>query len=180
MDKDILKLLPQKAFKLLSIKETFKISALVTKSLIDKESYEKCFNARNKVWKFDEIKIVKDFPSSSIKLSTQEDGEKVLKIYFSQFFEKNICVHLDLRSSSFSSDDLFHWIPSKLHYSFSATFREGVCLLYKGFYLNNDLDYENGLKHLGIIRDSMSDEQKSNVKEIFLKHFGEGKTAIFV
>jgi len=44
MEKDILKLLPQKAFRLISIKETLRVGALLTQSLMDKNSYQKILN----------------------------------------------------------------------------------------------------------------------------------------
>ena len=175
MDKDILKLLPQKAFKLLSIKETLKMGAAVTKSMFDKESYEKNFQSRKGNWKLNDVSLVKELPSSKSALSSKEDGEKVLKVYFSQFFEKGLAVHIDLRNQFFSSDESFYWVPSKLHYSFSQTFLEGVCFLYEGFYFDNNDKFEKGLRQLGMISDEMNEMQKESMKELFFKHFGEGK-----
>lgn len=175
MDKDILKLLPQKAFKLLSIKETLKIGTIVTKSIFDKQSYENTYQSRIKSWRFDDIILVKEFPLAHKPLSTKEDGEKVLKIYFSQFFEKGIGVHIDLRNSSFSSSDFFYWVPSKLHYSFSQSFLEGTCSLYEGFYFDDVKKFEKGLILLGMIRESMNERQKEDMKDLFYKHFGEGR-----
>ena len=137
MDKELIKLLPQKAFKLLSIKEIFKIGEKITKSRFDKKSYDIQFNSLLKSWTFQDIRIVSEFKPSKITVSSKEDGEKILKIYFAQFFEKDISVHIDLRESSFSSKESFYWIPSRFHYQFQNSFREGVCSLYKGFYLKN-------------------------------------------
>jgi hypothetical protein len=177
MDKEILKLLPQKAFKLLSIKETFKIGTAVTKSIFDKKSYESNYLHRAKDWRFDDIELVKELPTSKAVLSTKEDGEKILKIYFSQFFEKNLVVHIDLRKNLFSSQENFYWIPSKINYSFSQSFLDGVCSLYKGFYFDDSDKFEEGLVQLGMIKASMSEKQKIAMKELFYKHFGEGRTA---
>lgn len=174
MDKDILKLLPQKAFKLLSIKETFKIGASVTKSIFDKDSYELNVKKRMENWKLDDIKIVKEFSLEKEKSMGKEDGEKILKVYFSQFFE-NMPVRIDLRKSSFSSSNQLSWTPSKIHYHFSEEFLEGVRELYKGFYFDDDQKFENGLVLLGIIQPTMSITQKKELKELFYKHFGEGK-----
>ena len=175
MDKELLKLLPQKAFKLFSIKEIFKIGEKLTKSRFDKNSYDIEFQSRVKIWSFSDIKIVSEFVAPR-KISSKEDGEKILKIYFSQYFEKDLSVHIDLRESSFSSKDSFYWIPSKFHYQFQKLFREGVCSLYKGFYFENKSDFEHGLICLGIIDLNMSVNQKKGIQEIFYKHFGEGKT----
>jgi len=176
MDKDLLKLLPKKAFKLLSIKETWEIGASITRSLFDKESYEAQIAARIKSWKYSNIQIVKELPLTSKSVLTKKDGENILKIYFSQFFEKDLAVHIDLRKSSFSSSDSFYWAPSNIHYHFKSSFIDGVCALYKGFYFDNAPEFEKGLSLLGIMRDSMNETQKHEVTELFLRHFGEGRT----
>lgn len=176
MDKEILKLLPQKAFKLLSIKETYKVGVAVTKSVLDKQSYEGSFKSREENWRFNDVILVKEIDSSKKSVLTKADGEKILKIYFSQFFETNLPVHIDLRQSSFISNGEFSWVPSKIHYSFSPVFLEGVCLLYKGFYFNDTEKFEKGLVQLGMMKDSMTDIQRLEVKELFYKHFGEGKS----
>lgn len=176
MDKDILKLLPQKAFKLLSFRETLKIGTMVTKSMFDKDSYEKNFKSKLNSWKFKDINLTRQLPSNVEKLSTKEDGEKVLKIYFSQFFEKQNAVHIDLRSSSFACSDSFCWMPSKLHYVFSPSFLEGVCLLYEGFYFEHPDKFQRGLFLLGMITESMTELQKTRIIELFKAHFGEGQT----
>lgn len=175
MDKDILKLLPQKAFKLLSVKETFRIGASVTKSILNKTSYNHQFEKLQTAWPWQDIVLntTIDMPKA---VHTLEDGEKILRIYFSQFFEDDLAVHLDLRSSHFSSGTPFTWVPSRLHYVFSTDFKQGVQSLYIGFYQNDDEHFEAGLKLLGIIRDTMNEEQKNDLKTLFYEHFGEGKT----
>lgn len=176
MDKELLKLLPQKAFKLLSLNETFRIGEKITKSRFDKTSYDVQVQSRLTSWKLSEVKIVSEFPSPRKSVSSKEDGEKILKIYFSQFFEKELSVHIDLRETSFSSTDYFYWIPSRFHYQFKKTFSEGVCSLYKGFYFENKSDFEYGLMCLGITNTSMNEKQKSDILDLFYEHFGEGQT----
>jgi hypothetical protein len=177
MDKDILKLLPQKAFKLLSFKETLRIGAAVTKSIFDKQLYESSFKRRTEGWKFDDIKLVNESLAPADALLTKEDGEKILKVYFSQFFEKNLPIHIDLRKNSFSKAGTLYWTPSKINYTFSQKFLDGVCSLYLGFYFDNAEKFEDGLTQLGMINKSMTEVQKNSMKELFLNHFGEGKVA---
>ena len=177
MDKEILKLLPQKAFKLLSIKDTVKVGAAVTKSIVDKQSYEQSYSHRAEDWKFDDIFLAKKHPHLKSLVFTKEDGEKILKIYFSQFFENNLPVHIDLRASSFCSNGSLFWNPSKVHYLFSKEFLGGVCSLYEGFYFDDSEKFEKGLIDLGMIKESMDVKQRHEIKELFYKHFGEGKDA---
>ncbi len=177
MDNDVLKLLPKKAFKLLSVKETFRIATAATKSVFDKDSYEYSFSNRAEKWKFDDIVLIRDHQPKAETSLNKEAGEKILKIYFSQFFEKDLPIHIDLRKSSFVLAESFYWIPSKLHYKFSQDFLDGVCSLYSGFYSNNAHMFEEGLLKLGMIRESMNNEQKNEMRELFFKHFGEGREA---
>ena len=175
MDKEILKLFPQKAFKLLSIKDSLRIGAQVTKSLIDTEARQNLILARQKNWKWNDIDFSKEDSSQETLSLTKEMGEKILKIYFSQFFEEDLAVHLDFGARSFYSNQKLVWIPSRLHYQFSKPFLKGVQSLYKGFYFDQPVDFENGLKLLGIIKTGMSEEKKQKVINLFLNHFGEGK-----
>ena len=176
MDKEILKLFPQKAFKLLSIRDSIRIGSAVTKSLIDKKKYENQYIKKEKMWKWKDIRLSESLMQSG-QIQSKEDGERILKIYFTQFFMEDIAVHLDFRADAFSYNDYFSWKPSKLHYNFSPSFIKGVRALYTGFYLDLDHQFEEGLKFLGMIKESMNDDQKKEVKELFYRHFGEGKNA---
>jgi predicted unusual protein kinase regulating ubiquinone biosynthesis (AarF/ABC1/UbiB family) len=177
MDKEILKLLPQKAFKLLSIKETLRIAATVAKSIIDKKSYSQHFEQRLENWKWTDISLSSAPVKKENSKLSKSSGEKILKVYFSQFFEKNLAVHLDLRSHSFvNGPEIFIWIPSKLHYCFSLKFIEGVQQLYIGFYLNDEKKFIEGLYDLQMIKKSMSEVQKSKIQNLFYKHFEEAKS----
>jgi hypothetical protein len=176
MDIELIKLLPEKAFKLISFKETLKMGERLTRLRLDKNSYERQLDKRIASWKFSDIQIVRELPDSLNSNLTKEDGEKILRIYFSQFFEKDLAVHIDFRKSSFLSSDKFYWQPSRFHYDFQADFLKGIASLYKGFYLDNNSEFESGLKLIGILNDSMTEEKKSKIIEIFYNHFSEGKT----
>lgn len=177
MDQDILKLLPKKAFKLLSVKETLRIGTIVTKSIFDKEAYEKSFQSRVAQWRFADIRLSREIPLSKEAPLTKSDGEKVLKIYFSQFFEKELPTHIDLRKHAFGRDEIFAWTPSKLFYHFSKDFLEGICSLYVGFYNDDGEKFEAGLFKLKMINESMDSKHRSEIRDLFYKHFGEGRVA---
>ena len=175
MDNDILKLLPQKAFRLISIRESLRVGSLLTRSMIDKNSYEESIDVLNKNWKLDGVNIVKQLPEKRSSSLTKVDGENILRVYFAQFYASSKAVHLDLRVSSFHSQDTLLWMPSKLHYSFSSDFVAGVRSLYEGFYFEDDDKFEKGLLLLGILRVSMSIDQKKEIIKLFHAYFGEGK-----
>ncbi len=175
MDNDVLKMLPKKAFDLISVKETIYIGAKLTKSIVDKNSYQKMTKDRLSNWKLEDIRIVDSMENRSNVTLGKADGEKILKIYFTQFFDSQKNVHIDLRKSHFSMSDTFYWIPSKLHYTFSSQFYEGVRELYTGFYFADNNKFERGLILLGIIRTNMEENKKMAIIKIFLEHFGEGK-----
>jgi hypothetical protein len=175
MDNDILKLLPQKAFKLISIRESLRVGSVLTRSVIDKKKYEESVLSIRKNLKLDGVAIETQLPHGNSCGFSKSDGETILKIYFSQFYADNLAVHLDLRASSFFTSDSLHWQPSKLHYSFSTDFLAGVRSLYEGFYFDNAEKFEKGLFLLGILRESMNNDQKTEIIKLFHAHFGEGK-----
>ena len=177
MDNDLLKLLPKKAFKLIPFKLFITIGAKVAKSIRDKEHYENDFQKRLQSWPFKDIKLVKEFSQASKENLRKEDGEKILQVYFSQFFEKDMMVHLDLRKSAFLSADSFYWNPSQLHYFFPQDFLTGICALYIGFYTENDIKFDQGLKMTGMVTEAMTEKQKIKMKNLFYQHFGEGNKA---
>ncbi len=178
MDKDILKLFPQKAFKLLSIKDSIRIGSLVTSSLINKQSYDEQYKKRLLQWRWQAIKMQSESITKKNSLFTKTDGEKILQIYFSQFFENDLTVHLDYRGSFTCVDQTLYWKPSRLHYKFSNQFIEGVRQLYQGFYLEDNSQFERGLKLIGIISESMNEKDKEDIIELFTQHFGEGKSGL--
>ncbi len=177
MDKEILKLFPKKAFKLISLKDSIRIGSLVTKSLLDSLAREDLMIERQKAWRLLDVVITPtDKTRSAIDLTAQE-GEKILKVYFSQFYQEDLAVHLDFRTNSFYSDQKLHWIPSKLHFKFSPNFLKGVQTLYRGFYYENREDFSKGLELLGMIKASMNSEKKDKIMALFMDHFGEGRSS---
>lgn len=176
MDNDILKLLPKKAFDLISLSDTLKIGKQLTQSLINKNAYQASVSDRVKSLCLSDLIIVDEILANSQRPNTKIDGEKILSIYFLQFFDGHQNVHLDFRMQHFARHDQFQWMPSKLYHSFSHDFKMGVKALYIGFYLDDQQKFEEGLSLLGIIQAKMNDEKKQAVVKIFLEHFGEGKT----
>jgi hypothetical protein len=175
MDNDILKMIPQKAFKLLSIKESLKVTSMVTSSMINTKAYEELFQKRLLIFKFPEIKMSQQNDQNEKIILDKLNGEKILRIYFSQFYSDDLAVHLDYRNAFTQNNKILNWKPSKLHYKFSKNFLDGVKTLYQGFYLDDKNTFLNGLKLMGIINEKMDETKKNEVVELFLLHFGDGK-----
>ena len=108
------------------------------------------------------------------EMSDKEFGEKVLEFFFTQIFAGQ-SMFLDLRKDNFQrKGQVIQFIPNGLHYTFSREFIEGLRKLYVGFYLEQDQTYEEGLREVGLISASDSDEVINEMKTLFKNHFGEG------
>ena len=175
MDKEVLKLFPQRAFKLLSIKDSLRVTGSITKSLLNQKDYQTLVEQRKSSWKWNDIEISQDHLSNHKLQDSKENGEKILFIYFSQFFDNDLALHIDYRDSFSSNKNTLRWKPSRMHYKFSPSFIEGVRKLYSGFYLDNPSLFESGLSYIGIIQPNMNQQQKDEVIKLFTKYFGEGK-----
>ncbi len=175
MDKEVLKLFPQRAFKLLSIKDSLRVTGSITKSLMNQKEYQTLVERRKSSWKWDDIELSHDLPKNQLLDHSKENGEKILLIYFSQFFDNDLALHVDYRDGFTSNNKTLIWKPSRMHYKFSSSFIEGVRKLYSGFYLDNPTQFESGLTYIGIIQSNMNQQQKDEVIELFTKYFGEGK-----
>ena len=113
------------------------------------------------------IKIVDHLESPSKDIAALSDvekkqhGELILQLYFAQLFHCSSTI-LDLRAAAFGEEST--WAPKPLYYNWSKNFRDGSCAIYKGFYQNNQSEFESGLKRLNL----------AHASDIFKSHFGEG------
>lgn len=176
--KDILKLLPQKAAKLVPFTELIKMGSKVASTAVGGESYKKdVLRLRERGAPSGVVVVDTEVPASSEPLSIHH-GEKILEIYFTQLFRTDSPVHLDLRATFFSAQrDALVWRPSPLRYQFSDPFLKSVRELYQGFYADKLEIFDKGLAGLGMIRTSMSSGERHEIRDLLFAHFGEGRTA---
>jgi hypothetical protein len=111
-------------------------------------------------------------------------GEQVLKIYFSQLMNDDICL-FDLRLSRFrKADALIRWNPSQFYYQWSPDFLKAVRSLYRGYYQGNLGEWQQGLKDLNLepveayLRKHFDGAESSEVN-FTLRHFRESFHDIF-
>ncbi len=177
MDKEILKLFPQKAFKLIPLKETILITTKLTASVFDKETYQISMGQKSKELPYKKNLIIEKLSSNDTFLKTKDNGEQILKIYFMQCFDPSRIIHLDLRKNHFCNSPNLRWTPSKLHYQFSHNFIDAIRELYIGFYLEEQEIFKSGLIKLGLLTTQSKPYQQNEVIELFMQHFGEGKNS---
>jgi hypothetical protein len=177
--KDILKLLPQKAAKLVPFTELIKMGSKVATTAVGGESYKQDLAQLTEAALPEGVVVVpsEEGLNPSLPLLAPH-GEKVLEIYFTQLFRQDASVHLDLRANYFSAQsETLLWRPSPLRYKFSAAFLISIRELYQGFYDDKPDVFDKGLEGLGMIRSSMSPEERQEIRQLLFSHFGEGRTS---
>lgn len=176
--KDILKLLPQKAAKLVPFTELLKMGSKVAATAVGGESYKRDVQKLVQGGLPAGVSAVGDDEPASTEALGVLHGEKILEIYFTQLFHRESLVHLDLRGSFFAArGDILLWRPSQLRHKFSTKFLDSVCCLYQGFYHDKSEVFDVGLEGLGMIRTSMSAEKRGEIRDLLFTHFGEGRTS---
>jgi hypothetical protein len=114
--------------------------------------------------------------------SKKELGQNILVLYFRQIF-LGPDVFLDFRKERFSrfeaesGEQTLYWKPNGLWIEFNSEFLEGLRLLYKGFYEQNETALDRGLFILGLYSETMTHQAKSELKGLLESHFGQGRTA---
>lgn len=119
-----------------------------------------------------DIEIVDSLTPSTLNGS---DGEKVLKLYFLEIM-KGRKMFLDLRPKHFSGlNGKLQWDPNGLWAELDSDFADGIRMVYKGYYQNNDALFAQGLEKSKLINENWSDDKKSEVIEVFKTHFSNGR-----
>jgi hypothetical protein len=118
------------------------------------------------------IEIVDELPNAS--LSTP-NGERILKLYFLQIMKAQK-MYLDLRPKRFAgTKDKLSWEPNGLWGELDADFADGIRMVYKGYYQNNDELFAKGLEKSRLIKSDWKEEKKQEVIEVFKTHFSNGR-----
>jgi hypothetical protein len=177
--KEILKLLPQKAAKLIPVTELIKMGSKVAASAIVGDGYRRDVQNLSIKGLPSGVEVsLEDVSSSAQEVLGIGHGEKILEIYFGQLFADAKPVHLDLRASFFAPrGDYLVWRPSPLRHRFSVEFLESIRQLYQGFYHDDLLAFDRGLEGLGILKPAAPEKERLQVRHLFYEHFGEGRTA---
>lgn len=170
--KELAKHVPTILFQAIEWNELAQEFPKISRRIIQKEGYAELFEHHEKCLLEEHIK----FTTAPIhhQISTQDRGfgDKILTIYFSQlFFSEGI--FLDLRSHHFERrEETLFWHPTAFWIKLSEEFRKGLIKVYDGFYMeNNDLYFE-GLKAIGLIDPSWTENDKLALGDLFKRQFG--------
>jgi len=119
-----------------------------------------------------DIEIVDSLTPSALNAV---DGEKVLKLYFLEIM-KGQKMFLDLRPKHFASlHGKLQWNPNSLWAELDPDFAEGIRMVYKGYYQNNDTLFAEGLEKSRLINANWPEDKKREVIEVFKTHFSNGR-----
>jgi len=119
-----------------------------------------------------DIEFVNDLSSGPLD---QKNGERILRLYFLQIM-KSKKMFLDLRPKHFSgTSDKLLWDPNGLWASLDADFAEGIRMVYRGYYQNDDELFTAGLEKSKLIKNEWPIEKKQEVVEVFKTHFSNGR-----
>lgn len=170
--KKIVSLMPSMSLKLIDIASYTRNIKSTLELLSNKKSYEQSVQDVSEVLEKSNILISKDRNLDLLKPS-RVTGEAILRLYFIQLIHQDICF-LNLSQENFKQvGPKLYWKPSKLRHKFSLGFKTSLLKIYQGFFENNIEVFDNGLKDLGLVKESMDQNTKDVIKTLFLTHFGD-------
>lgn len=169
--KELSKHVPTVLFQTVEWSELASELPKISRRIIQKEGHEELFHIQKTI--LDPYNIVlTNEPVTGLLPKEKWVGEKILTLYFSQIFSPE-GIFLDLRSQHFETHgNELRWHPNSFWTKFSDEFRSGLLKVYKGFYLNNDEVYYQGLEEIGLLRKEFSTEEKRELGQLFREHFG--------
>ena len=171
--KELSKHVPTVLFQTVEWSELASELPKISRRIIQKDGYEELFHSQKELLHPYCIDLT-DGNVAPGKLS-KSAGEKILTLYFTQLYSPR-GLFLDLRSSNFTEETThLKWHPTGFWTKFDEKFRQGLLDVYEGFYLQDNELYLNGLKEIGLIQDSFTEEEKKQLGEIFQEQFGKAK-----
>jgi hypothetical protein len=170
--KELVKHVPTLMFEVVDWSELMTEIPVLSGRLLRREGYQDLFKSRSTLFSKTNIVLNNSLKTKGQVDSAKEAGEAILKVYFSQLYSED-GLFLDLRLSHFSfTGEQLIWEPSPLWTRFNAQFRQGVIHLYRGFYLQDDRLFEQGLLETGLLKENWSQATQGELKSLFRAHFG--------
>jgi len=161
---DIRKLLSPKFFRVFPTSKIRDAVGELYSNYRDGERFDRAVERRADSLEVAEVPVRIDPELEPHDSSRHDHGAAVLELYFHQLFEEGAAL-LDLRRARFEARDReLEWSPTALYVDWEEDFLEGLRAMYRGFYLDDDRQFQQGLRELNL----------QGVGEILLEHFGEG------
>ncbi|MBC7712453.1 MAG: hypothetical protein H7177_03895 [Rhizobacter sp.] len=169
--KEIFKYLPNALLDLISWREMLgEVTVLSNRLLTNKGALEAKIDAAKIVTP--DIVLIDEFSGENLKFS---HGEMILKLYFLQIM-KGQKIFLDFRPKHFSgAENKIQWNPGGLWAEMDQEFSEGIRNVYRGYYNNDDQLFAQGMIESGLVKKEWDESKKSEVVEVFKKHFSNGR-----
>ncbi len=151
-------------FKVIKPLDGLYVAKKLSQNLLDKKTFKEITSSQN----LSSINLLWTEKVSDIPVNKPVDSgtaEKILELYFYQLFHGQTVI-LDLRHESFStvhsSNVGVQWSPRPFYWKFSETFLEGMKTVYQGFFNDESILVDRGLKILEMLP----------LKNQFMHHFG--------
>ncbi len=124
-------------------------------------------------------KIPTTLPKNIAELSESDSkkkdlylGQLLLELYFKQILYPCEYIILDLRYTHFSyQDEVLLWEKTALVTTLSSDFKQGLKLLYEGFYQSDEDSFAEGLRLLRLFQ---TQEQQEKISTLFKDYFQKG------
>jgi hypothetical protein len=172
--REIISHIPTIAFKTIHWKEFLSTSTGIVKNYLSSQVNTGLHNELDSLLD-DKIHLVDKFPVGG---KSEGLGQEVLRLYFLQLKNPE-GLYLDLRSSHFTKvEGEVYFKPNSFYFKFKDNFRTQLVNLYKGFYYEDEHQFENSLKELGMTS-GLSHEKIEELKTLFKSHFGDTKHVKF-
>ena len=173
--KELVKQVPTLLFEAIDWTEFGQELPRLSKRILKKEGYQALLKQQKEFLEKINLPFLDNLPQQESKALplTQDTGYSLLSLYFAQLYSPH-GVFLDLRLQHFSTVyEKTFWIPSSLFTQFSDRFRTGLLEIYRGFYLEDDSQFEQGLIQTGLLKPDWPNEKKTELITLFKSHFGE-------
>jgi hypothetical protein len=127
----------------------------------------------------DDVTFYDQVPQQANPNEARDLGTAALDLYFRQINNPS-GLFIDLRLSCFEEQQgTWLWNPGNLWIKWGDEFRSGVSGLYKGYYGEDPVVFDEALIKLGLMKPEWTDDEKESLRSLFRSYFGEGDLVTF-
>jgi len=179
--KEMLKNVPSLLFDVVDWKELTQVLPIMSKRILARDQISPLLEQLATSFKPYKLSFTEELIGS--KTSEANDQEKkeiahhLLNTYFQQLFNKEGQL-LDFRSDFFTvKENSLFWKPNGIWAVWKDSFRIGLVQVYKGFYLEDETMFRNGLQTIGLIHKDWDIKDQDEMAHLFKNQFGAAITS---